>query len=101
MDARISDPRLVARVEFILKRKVDIATQEHHRAKVELWHLCSAPNSTQPQELRESERRQAIAREALELALKRFNDFILRGTIPDELRNSGERRVNLGISSFA
>jgi hypothetical protein len=43
---RTYDPRLFARIEFILKRQIDIATREHHKAKVESWLITATPAVT-------------------------------------------------------
>lgn len=86
MDSRITDRRFLDRVEFVLKRQVDIAAQEHHNATFEFWQCTSeADNGGDPGEIQEFDRRKNLAREALVLAFKRSNDFVLNGTVPKDL----------------
>jgi hypothetical protein len=90
---RIPDRRFLDRVEYVLNRQVDIATREHHNAMFEFWQTCSQPGSGDSQEIQEGGRRKELAREALVLAFKRSNDFVLNGTVPKDLeflRETGE-----------
>ena len=85
MDPRRYDRRFLDRVEFVLNRQADIATREHHNAMFEFWQTSSRPGGGHPREVLESERRTNAAREALVLAFKRSNDFVLNGTVPKDL----------------
>src|SRR5882724_11317248 len=101
MASRTYDPRLFAWVEFILKRQVEIATQEHYRAKFECWQLGSTPGSTSEYQLPESRRKCALKQNALSLALKRLDNFIGTGTVPEDLRPPEHSGESLWGSSFA
>jgi hypothetical protein len=93
LDSRISDRRFFDRVEFVLNRQVDLATREHHDAMFEFWQTSSQASGGDPREVLESERRRNVAKEALVLAFKRSNDFVLNGTVPKDLeflRQTGE-----------
>jgi hypothetical protein len=86
MDSGTFDRRFIDRVEFVLKRQVDIATQEHHNAMFEFWQRrIDADDGGDPREVQEFEKRKNTAREALVLALKRSNAFTLNGTVPKDL----------------
>jgi hypothetical protein len=85
VDPRISHRRFLDRVEYILKRQVDIAAQEHHNAMFEFWEICSEAGSVDLGEVEKGERRRDLARDALVLAFKRSNDFVLNGTVPRDL----------------
>jgi hypothetical protein len=85
LDSRIYDRRFLDRVEFVLNRQVDIATREHHSAMFEFWQTSSQAGGGDPREILECERRSNVAREALVLAFKRSNDFVLNGSVPKDL----------------
>lgn len=85
MGPRIYDRRFLERVEYVLRRQVDIATRKHHDAMFEFWQTCSQPGGGDPHEVQEGGRRKELAREALVLAFKRSNDFVLNGTVPNDL----------------
>jgi len=96
LDPRTADSRFLDRVEYVLNRQVDIATQEHHNAMFEFWQTCSQPGGGDPHEVAEGDRRRNIAKEALAVAFKRSNDFVLNGTVPKDLeflRQTGKTAI--------
>jgi hypothetical protein len=67
----------------------------------EFWQAFSeAGGGRDPLERQELERRKNIAREALVLAFRRSNDFVLNGTVPKDLEflNDTEKSAAEGSS---
>ena len=95
------NPRSFARIEFILKRQIDIATREHHEAKVEFWLLMATRGVTDESHITDSNRKVDATRNALELANQRLNDFILKGTVPEDLKLREHPAERPQDSSFA
>jgi hypothetical protein len=84
MAFRTYDPRSLARVEFILKRQIDIAAQEHYKAKVEFWQITETPGLTDERKLNDCERKCAVAQNALTLALQRFNGLMVAAKVKNQ-----------------
>jgi hypothetical protein len=99
--SRTYDPRLFARVEFILKRQIEIATQEHYQAKFESWQISVMPGGVSEDQLGVARRKCAVKESALALALKRFNALVLNRTIPEELNRLEHPGDSSRGSSFA
>ncbi len=95
------NPRLFARIEFILKRQIDIATREHHKATVEFWLIMATRGVTDEPHVTDSNRKVTATRNALELANQRLNDFILKGTVPEDLQGREHPAERPQDSSFA
>ncbi len=101
MISRIYDPRLFARIEFILKRQIDTATREYHEARVEFWLITGTSAVADERHVADSGRKVAATRGALELANQRLNDFILKGTVPEDLTPREHPTEGAGESWFA
>ena len=80
-------------IEDWLRAQVDAASQRHESAKREFWvvaarspHRAGAPASPEDPVLEKAVRAQNAAREELIAALKRFNDYLLYGAVPEQAR---------------
>ena len=77
-------------VEELLRDDLERARLQYEIAKAEFMHVCSDVPSGLPQpdgtqRIKNAARDQRASREAFQVAVNRFNDFILRGKIPDDL----------------
>ena len=72
-------------IEEDLRVEADAAIELHQIAREEYWRVSSPPNGDLDQ-MREAANRQNVARQALVIALIRFNDFVRHGTIPEDLK---------------
>jgi hypothetical protein len=78
--------------EEILRADLDRATQQHEAAKLEFWRVCADIPSALPhpdgtQRIQNAARAKAATMEAVVLALRRFNAFLVHGLVPDDLRH--------------
>jgi hypothetical protein len=78
-------------VEDILRNDLERAKKEYEAARRNFWQVCSDVPSGIPHP--DSERRilktalvQTHAMNGLATALKRFNDYLINGTVPEDLK---------------
>ena len=73
-------------IEEILKAEFDLAKSRYESARAEVAQVGNEVPSELPLErIENASRDETAARQAFTAALQRFNDFILRGEIPDDL----------------
>lgn len=77
-------------IEEILRAELDFAKSRHESTRAEFARVCNdipsgLPHPDGTQRILNASRAQASAQAAYAAALKRFNDFILTGKIPDHL----------------
>lgn len=78
-----------------LKTEVDQAREEYTRAKRDFWHISAEvptgfPHPDGMQRIANASRAQTAAMVAYTRALRRFNEFLLNGTVPEDLKKPGE-----------
>jgi hypothetical protein len=86
-------------VEDDLRVDADAAIELHQIAREEYWRVSSLPNGDLD-EIRDAADRQSISRQALVIALIRFNDFIRHGTVPEDLKN-GDAQAHRSFRYFS
>jgi hypothetical protein len=79
-----------AEIEEFLRAEVERAKSRYEIAKAEFTRVCTdipsgLPHPDGTQRLHNAARDQRVSRDAFQAALDRFNDFVLRGKIPDAL----------------
>jgi len=77
-------------IEEILRAELERARSRCKGARAEFTRVCNdipsgIPHPDGTQRILNASREQTAAQEAFAAALKRFNAFILRGEIPDDL----------------
>jgi hypothetical protein len=80
-------------ISEILRADVDRTLDEYNKAKQNFWLIAADVPSGLPhpdgmQRVRNASRAQTFAMDAYATALKRLNQFLISGTIPDDLRES-------------
>lgn len=83
---------MVQSIFEILRAEVDRASQEYAKAKQNFWHISAdvptgLPHPDGRQRIENASHAQTSAMIAYTRALRRFNEFLLNGTIPEDLRN--------------
>jgi hypothetical protein len=76
----------------VVRDELEQARLRYEIARAEFTHVCTdipsgLPQPDETQRLKNAARDQRTSREAFQLAVNRFNDFILRGKTPDDLRS--------------
>jgi hypothetical protein len=76
----------------ILKAEVDQASDEYSRSKQIFWQVSAEvptglPHPDGTQRIANASRAQTAAMVAYTRALRRFNEFLLNGTVPEDLRD--------------
>jgi hypothetical protein len=89
-------------IENILRMDAEIAKQVYDRARTQFLKLCfvQAGASGRP-EIQKSHQRMQFAREAHTVATTRLNDFILYGTVPENLCTAGDQGSNHSLDGRA
>jgi hypothetical protein len=72
-------------IEYVLHIDADLARREYAAADATLRRICCACNGGQPQEIEKGFRNLNLAGVALMVALKRYDDFIVNGAIPEDI----------------
>jgi hypothetical protein len=80
-------------IEDLLRDRLEWARLQHEIARTEFMQVCNnipsgLPQPDGTQRLQNAARDLRASREAFEVAVTRFNDLILRGKIPDDLRDT-------------
>jgi hypothetical protein len=78
-------------IEEILKKELEVADSLYKLARAEFMRVCSdipsgLPQPDGTQRIQNAGRSQRAAQEAYAAALRRFNGFIVKGELPEELR---------------
>lgn len=73
-----------------LRLEVDRASEEYTQAKHNFWHVSADipsgfPHPDGKQRIENAARAQTAAMIAYTRALKRFNEFLINGTVPDDV----------------
>ena len=75
-----------------LREDVDLWSQAYHKAKENFWHISSEFAQNDRLRIEEAARAQTQAMIAYTQALKRLNQFLLEGRVPEDLRGSGDKK---------
>lgn len=89
----------------ILRAEVDQACEAYAKAKQNFWHISAdvptgLPHPEGRQRIENASRAQTVAMVAYTRALRRFNEFLLNGTVPEDLKNTreqAEKSTGLGV----
>ncbi len=81
-----------------LRADVDRTSEDYTKAKQHFWHVSADipsgfPHPDGKQRIEDASRAQTTAMVAYTIALKRFNEFLLDGTVPEDLRKSRANSV--------
>ena len=72
----------------ILREELDQARAQHAMAKETFWHISAAPASkSDNQQIIAAARAQTNAMNAYTRALRRLNEFLIEGIIPEDIES--------------
>jgi hypothetical protein len=80
-------------IEYLLRAELEKASSLHEQAKREFWRVSAdipsdLPHPDGTQRIQNAARAQTAAMEALYQALRRFNAFLVDGSVPEDLKES-------------
>jgi hypothetical protein len=82
----------------MLRAEVDLASSSYTRAKEEFWRISAdvptgLPHPDGRQRIENASRSQTAAMIAYTRALRRFNEFLLNGTVPEDVQKRDQGKA--------